>query len=144
MDKFFWIAIFALFICTGCGLSTKEKQIEKTQPNIVFIFADDQSYNMVHAFGNKELKTPSLDKLVNEGAAFTHTYNMGSWTGAVCVASRAMLNTGQFIWRAQKAVDKPNQLIKCIQLKKGIKSMKSGHTTLITWTMTTKDTIKNS
>jgi choline-sulfatase len=32
---------------------------------------------------------------------FTHAYNMGSWTGAVCVASRTMLNTGRFLWRAQ-------------------------------------------
>ena len=33
---------------------------------------------------------------------FTHAYNMGSWSGAVCVASRHMLNTGAFVWHAQE------------------------------------------
>ena len=28
---------------------------------------------------------------------------MGSWSGAVCVASRHMLNTGRFLWAAEKA-----------------------------------------
>jgi len=53
--------------------------------------------------GNDEVKTPSLDKLVEEGVTFTHTFNMGAWNGAVCVASRAMLNTGKMIWRAHAA-----------------------------------------
>ncbi|MDG2124978.1 MAG: sulfatase-like hydrolase/transferase, partial [Verrucomicrobiales bacterium] len=30
-------------------------------------------------------------------------YNMGGWNGAICVASRTMLNTGLFIWDAQKS-----------------------------------------
>ena len=30
---------------------------------------------------------------------------MGSWTGAVCVASRTMLNTGRFLWHAYR-IDK--------------------------------------
>jgi arylsulfatase A-like enzyme len=39
--------------------------------------------------------------MVSEGVTFTHTFNMGAWHGAVCVASRTMLNTGQFLWRAR-------------------------------------------
>ena len=57
-------------------------------------------YNTVGALGNKEIHTPVLDKLVEEGATFTHAYNMGAWNGAICLASRAMLNTGRFVWRA--------------------------------------------
>lgn len=73
------------------------------QPNILFIFADDQTYLGVHALGNNEVITPNLDKLVNSGVTFTHTYNMGGWNGAVCVASRAMMNTGRFIWHARNS-----------------------------------------
>ena len=40
---------------------------------------------------------------MNSGTSFDRAYNMGSWSGAVCVASRHMLNTGRFIWQAQKA-----------------------------------------
>ncbi|MGM0377674.1 MAG: sulfatase-like hydrolase/transferase, partial [Bacteroidota bacterium] len=73
-----------------------------SKPNILFIFSDDQCYSTIHALGNNEIKTPNLDKLVNTGVTFTHTYNMGAWHGAVCVASRAMLSTGSFVWRARQ------------------------------------------
>ena len=70
------------------------------QPNILFIFADDQCFETVNAFGNAEIQTPTLDALAARGTTFTHCFNMGSWSGAVCVASRTMLNTGRFVWRA--------------------------------------------
>ncbi|NOX54272.1 MAG: sulfatase-like hydrolase/transferase [Planctomycetes bacterium] len=70
------------------------------KPNIVFIFADDQCYETLDPAGRDEVDTPNLDRLVRQGLYFTHAYNQGSWTGAVCVASRTMLNTGRFLWHA--------------------------------------------
>ena len=70
------------------------------KPNILFLFADDQSYETVNALGNDRIETPHIDGLVRQGTTFTHAYNMGSWSGAVCVASRCMLNTGRFLWSA--------------------------------------------
>jgi len=72
------------------------------KPNILFIFSDDQCYETIRAHGYTDIDTPNLDRLVGEGTTFSHAYNMGSWSGAVCVASRHMLNTGTFVWRAQK------------------------------------------
>ncbi len=72
------------------------------QPNILFIFSDDQAYEAAGFMGNDEVQTPHLDRLAESGAVFTHAYNQGSWSGAVCVASRAMLNTGRFLWHAHK------------------------------------------
>jgi arylsulfatase A-like enzyme len=69
-------------------------------PNILFIFADDQCYNTIRELGNLEVFTPTLDELARRGTVFTTAYNMGGWHGAVCVASRTMINTGRFIWRA--------------------------------------------
>jgi len=89
------IAVLFVFISVACT----EKKAEK-KPNIIFLFADDQCYNTVNALGNHEIITPTLDKLSREGVTFTHAYNMGAWNGAVCQASRAMLNTGRFVWRA--------------------------------------------
>ena len=74
------------------------------RPNIVFIFADDLSYRAVGALGNPEVHTDHIDRLVREGLTFTHAYNPGSWSGAVCVASRTMLNTGRFLWHAHALV----------------------------------------
>ncbi len=76
------------------------------KPNILFIFADDQCFETLHALGCDEIQTPNLDRLVRGGTTFSHAYNMGSWTGAVCVASRTMLNTGLFLWHAQRAARK--------------------------------------
>ncbi|MEO9890938.1 sulfatase-like hydrolase/transferase [Aurantibacter sp.] len=79
--------------------SCKEEPKETVQkPNIVFVFADDLTYTGIHALGNAEVKTPNIDKLVNQGTTFTHTYNMGAWNGAVCVASRAMIISGRSVW----------------------------------------------
>jgi arylsulfatase A-like enzyme len=87
--------IFLLFIF-GC---------KEEKPNIIFLFSDDQSFKAVHALGNDEIITPTMDKLAEEGITFTHAYNMGGWNGAVCVASRAMLISGRSIWRAQQISD---------------------------------------
>ncbi|MCC9607682.1 sulfatase-like hydrolase/transferase [Blastopirellula sp. JC732] len=72
------------------------------KPNILFLFADDYSYECVGAYGHPMVHTPNLDQLAKQGTRFTHAYNMGSWSGAVCVASRTMLNTGRFVWHAEK------------------------------------------
>lgn len=97
-----------LVICFCCFLiSCQEKaqsKVEVDKPNIVFIFTDDQTYSSINALGNDEIITPALDKLVNSGTTFTSAYNMGSWSGAVCVASRTMFNTGRTVWRANEFV----------------------------------------
>lgn len=73
------------------------------RPNVLFLYSDDQSYETVRAFGHTDIDTPNLDRLVARGTTFTHTYNMGAWHGAVCVASRTMLVTGKTVWRAKAA-----------------------------------------
>ncbi len=96
--------LLLVFIAIAFSFSScTKKPTTPEKPNILFIFADDQTYLGVHALGNDEVITPNLDKLANSGITFTHTYNMGGWNGAVCVASRAMMNTGRFIWRAKKS-----------------------------------------
>lgn len=91
-------------ICAAAALvtGTVTVQAAEKQPNIMFIFADDQTYESIGAYGLTEVKTPHLDRLVARGATFTHAYNMGAWGGAVCVASRTMLNTGAFVNRSQQ------------------------------------------
>lgn len=71
-------------------------------PNILFLFADDFTYEAIRAWGHTDIETPNLDRLVARGTTFTHAYNMGSWLGAVCVASRTMLVTGRSLWDARR------------------------------------------
>lgn len=81
---------------------------EAAKPNILFLFADDLAFDAIHSLGNSRIETPNIDRLVASGTTFTHTYNQGGWNGAVCVASRAMLITGRFLWDAQADHSKIN------------------------------------
>lgn len=65
------------------------------KPNIVFMFADDQRFDTIHALGNEEIITPNLDQLTASGTAFTQCHIPSGTSGAVCMPSRAMLNTGR-------------------------------------------------
>jgi choline-sulfatase len=69
---------------------------------VLFLFADDHTYEAVRAFGHTDIDTPNLDRLAARGTTFTRAYNMGSWSGAVCVASRTMLISGRSVWNAGK------------------------------------------
>lgn len=93
--------LVALLLTTESSWS-QEKPVAK--PNILLLLTDDQSYDTIAALGNSEIITPNLDRLARSGTAFDNAYNMGGWNGAICLASRAMFNTGRFLWRAH-AVD---------------------------------------
>ena len=67
--------------------------------HVLFLLSDDQQWNAIAALGNAHIKTPNLDRIVNRGMTFTQTYCMGSWGGAVCHPSRAMLMSGRTLWR---------------------------------------------
>ena len=83
------------------------------RPNFLFMIADDLMFRTIGAINNPEVHTPNIDRLVHSGCHFTHCFHQGSWTGAVCVASRTMLNTGLSTFRAHwndsanQAFDKP-------------------------------------
>jgi arylsulfatase A-like enzyme len=86
-------------LCFALLLSACQKE---TKPNIVLILTDDLTYQAIGALGNHEVKTPNIDQLYTEGTSFTHAYNMGSWSGAVCTASRSMLVSGMSVWNVNK------------------------------------------
>ncbi|MBA4062911.1 MAG: arylsulfatase [Isosphaera sp.] len=59
-------------------------------PNVVLVFADDLGYGDLGCYGAKDIKTPNLDRLANEGVRFTDFHA----SQPVCSASRASLLTG--------------------------------------------------
>jgi arylsulfatase A-like enzyme/lysophospholipase L1-like esterase len=91
----------ALLFLLASSLSATAVQ---EKPNVLFLFADDLSYEAVGIARKQgiDIETPNLDRLAQSGTCFTHAYNMGSWSPAVCVASRTMLMTGRSVWRAQQ------------------------------------------
>lgn len=61
------------------------------QPNIVILYADDMGWGDIGAYGHPYIKTPSLDRLANEGQRWTDFYV----PAPVCSPSRAALLTGR-------------------------------------------------
>ncbi|GAA6204566.1 sulfatase-like hydrolase/transferase [Thalassotalea sp. SU-HH00458] len=86
------LTLFILLITSDAANAFAE---DTTKPNILLIITDDQSIDTINALGNKAISTPNIDKLAHSGMAFTHVFNQGSWSGAVCAPSRQMINTGR-------------------------------------------------
>ena len=68
----------------------QESRGKGMRPNIIFILADDLGYGDLGCYGQKQIKTPSLDAMAAEGMRFTQHY-AGS---TVCAPSRCALMTG--------------------------------------------------
>lgn len=68
------------------------------RPNILFILTDDQRRDTIHALGNNEISTPNLDRLVARGTAFTNAHIPGGTASAVCMPSRAMINSSRTLF----------------------------------------------
>jgi len=84
------------------SVNTSLAQEKQSKPNFLFLLTDDQTYESIHALNNSEIKTPNLDKLSKRSVVFTHCFNQGSWSAAICVASRSMIITGQSVFHASK------------------------------------------
>ena len=61
-------------------------------PNIVYILVDDLGYGDLSSYGALDVKTPSIDKLANEGKLFTRAYA----NSTVCSPSRAAILSGNY------------------------------------------------
>ncbi len=73
----------------------RENSSSNQKPNVLFLFTDDQRFDTINALGNDAIKTPNMDRLVEEGVAFTNSHIMGGSCAAVCMPSRAMMLTGR-------------------------------------------------
>ena len=65
---------------------------EPPKPNILFIFTDDWGFGDLGCYGNRELKTPNIDKLAGQGTLYTQFHV----TSGVCSPSRTSIITGHF------------------------------------------------
>ena len=74
------------------------------KPNVLFLFADDQRADTIAALGNPIIQTPNLDRLVRRGVSFNRAYMQGGMGGATCVPSRAMLLSGQPLFRVDEGL----------------------------------------
>jgi arylsulfatase A-like enzyme len=91
--------IVCIHICIGVVASSR------SQPNIVFILADDLGWNDV-SWNNNKMLTPTLEHLARKGVRLDQAYSQ-----QVCTPSRAALLTGKYPFHIgrQKRALKPLQ-----------------------------------
>jgi arylsulfatase A-like enzyme len=66
----------------------------RRRPNILFLLADDLRFDGV-GYLNKQVRTPNLDRLANDGVRFLNTFV----TTSICCTSRASIFTGAYARR---------------------------------------------
>jgi len=74
----------------GLFSACQSEEVEKKQPNILLIVADDLGYSDMGSFGG-EISTPNLDQLTKDGIRFSRFH-----TAPFCAVTRAMLLSGNF------------------------------------------------
>ena len=61
-------------------------------PNILIVIADDLNKDSVGVYGNKDVKTPNIDRLASQGMRF----NMAYTSTAMCAPTRQQMYTGLY------------------------------------------------
>lgn len=84
----------ALLLSPLATLQAADASKTATSPNLVFFLADDLRPDCLGVLGHTIVKTPNLDKLLDNGFIFRNAYVLGSHSGAVCLPSRTMIQTG--------------------------------------------------
>jgi arylsulfatase A-like enzyme len=84
------ISILTLLPASLVGLPATDTPQPAAKPNIVIILTDDQGRGDYSAFGTKDIRTPHMDRLFQEGITFQNFYA----NSCVCSPSRASLLTG--------------------------------------------------
>ncbi len=83
--------IIAVAVLSLLG-SASAVEANESQPNILFIFADDWGWGDLGCHGHPYVKTPNIDRLAEEGTDF-HRFTVAN---GVCSPSRTAVMTGHF------------------------------------------------
>ena len=87
--------------CVGLFLVMALQGFAAERPNMLFIIADDASFEHFGVNGCTWVKTPNIDRLAKEGINFTSVYT----PNPKCGPSRSVLITGQNPWQLGAAIN---------------------------------------
>ena len=72
------VSLGLLIISAACsgpeGKKNESASLQADRPNIVLIVSDDQGYHDLGCYGATDVKTPTLDRLAEEGVRLTNFY----------------------------------------------------------------------
>lgn len=88
----------AAFLLTSLFLHAQQ-----TQPNIIYIMADDLGYADLSGYGRKDYATPNLDRLATQGMKFMNAYA----SAPLCTPTRVAFMTGRYPARLSLGLVEP-------------------------------------
>ncbi len=92
MKKSYWmLGLGGAALAASCA---SEKPTDRPV-NVIIILADDLGYGDLGCYGARNVQTPNVDRLAQEGTRFVNAYA----TASVSTPSRYSLLTGQYAWR---------------------------------------------
>jgi len=81
----------------------RSSDVKESQPNIVFILADDLGWGDLSCYGRPDYRTPNIDQLALQGTKFSDAYS----ASAVCTPTRCAYITGQYPGRFKIGLEEP-------------------------------------
>lgn len=85
------LAAWTLVAATaGSARGARPAPAPGARPNIIFILSDDHGAQAISAYGSDRNRTPSIDRLADEGMRFANCFSGNS----ICAPSRATILTG--------------------------------------------------
>ncbi|MDW5289710.1 arylsulfatase [Formosa sp. PL04] len=90
------LLLVLLVSCKNKEQVNSENVNKSSQPNIIYILADDLGYGDVNCFNPEgKIATPNLDNMAANGVMFTDAHT----SSAVCTPTRYSILTGRYNWR---------------------------------------------
>lgn len=86
-----------IFATIAFSIALPQSIAQAQKPNVIVIMADDLGYGDVGCYGTKEIPTPNIDRLAQEGIRFTSGYCSAS----TCTPTRYSLLTGTYAFRVK-------------------------------------------
>ena len=87
------VVVMITLAITVLSMSARADRLQAARrPNIVLITADNLGYGATGCYGNRQIKTPQLDRLARQGVRCTDFYS----ASPTCTVSRAALLTGRY------------------------------------------------
>ena len=116
-----WVELeIAQMVSVAAGESDEKTMSEpkppipkQERPNILFILTDNQGAEGLSVYGNKDVKTPNLDRLASEGILFNNVYA----ENGLCSPTRATIMTG--LLASQHGVHNPYYEVLLDELPEG-------------------------
>ena len=92
------LTMMVVLIALGCGT---KKETGISPPNILILMSDNHSWDHLGCYGDPVLKTPTIDRLAENGIRFTNAY----CSAPSCTPARASMLTGKDIWMLEEGAN---------------------------------------